>query len=348
MTHKIDDTLRDDGRREISQITGREVNKVVPEHFKTDYPKLVSFLEQYYHFEDSDGSPSRLVNDLFYTRDINQVDESLLSYIEDELLLGQSYFEGFTDKRTAAKFSNNLYRAKGTKFSIEQFFRMFFEVDIDLEYTKEQVFKIGEAESEIGAESQKFITNAELFQQFALRITSELPFKKWQRPYKLFVHPAGMFIGSAVRLEGIVDNPLSAPISLVDSDVGQVDVVGATAFNFDEVTQFLPEITGIARDSGDSDGIFKRVIIDDSFFTSLQNTSLEDIQKQYSTLRAAELRTSPTFDADSNGAGTATSNFEIDFSNDFSSETMDQERFEFFSADSDVYYSKLSNPAHLP
>ena len=348
MTHKIDDTLRDDGRREISQITGREVNKVVPEHFKTDYPKLVSFLEQYYHFEDSDGSPSRLVNDLFYTRDINQVDESLLSYIEDELLLGQSYFEGFTDKRTAAKFSNNLYRAKGTKFSIEQFFRMFFEVDIDLEYTKEQVFKIGEAESEIGAESQKFITNAELFQQFALRITSELPFKKWQRPYKLFVHPAGMFIGSAVRLEGIVDNPLSAPISLVDSDLGQIDVVGATAFGFDEVTQFLPEITGIARDSGDSDGIFKRVIIDDSFFTSLQNTSLEDIQKQYSTLRAAELRTSPTFDADSNGAGTATSNFEIDFSNDFSSETMDQERFEFFSADSDVYYSKLSNPAHLP
>lgn len=348
MTHKVDDTLRDDGRREISQITGREVNKVIPEHFKTDYPKLVSFLEQYYHFEDSDGSPSRLVNDLFYTRDINQVDESLLSYIEDELLLGQSYFEGFTDKRTAAKFSNNLYRAKGTKFSIEQFFRMFFEVDIDLEYTKEQVFKIGEAESEIGAESQKFITNAELFQQFALRITSELPFKKWQRPYKLFVHPAGMFIGSAVRLEGIVDNPLSAPISLVDSDLGQIDVVGATAFGFDEVTQFLPEITGIARDSGDSDGIFKRVIIDDSFFTSLQNTSLEDIQKQYSTLRAAELRTSPTFDADSNGAGTATSNFEIDFSNDFSSETMDQERFEFFSADSDVYYSKLSNPAHLP
>ena len=348
MTHKVDDTLRDDGRREISQVTGREVNKVIPEHFKTDYPKLVSFLEQYYHFEDSDGSPSRLVNDLFYTRDINQVDESLLSYIEDELLLGQSYFEGFTDKRTAAKFSNNLYRAKGTKFSIEQFFRMFFEVDIDLEYTKEQVFKIGEAESEIGPESQKFITNAELFQQFALRITSELPFKRWQRPYKLFVHPAGMFIGSAVRLEGIVDNPLSAPISLVDSDVGQVDVVGATAFNFDEVTQFLPEITGIARDSGDSDGIFKRVIIDDSFFTSLQTTTLEDIQKQYSTLRAAELRTSPTFDADSNGAGTATSNFEIDFSNDFSSETMDQERFEFFSADSDVYYSKLSNPAHLP
>ena len=46
---------------------------------------------------------------------------------------------------------------------------MFFEVDIDLEYTKEQVFKIGEASSEIGAESQKFITDDELFQQFVMR-----------------------------------------------------------------------------------------------------------------------------------------------------------------------------------
>ena len=344
MTHKVDDTLRDDGRREIAQITGREVNKVVPEHFKTDYPKLVSFLEQYYHFEDSDGSPSRLVNDLFYTRDINQVDESLLSYIEDELLLGQSYFEGFSDKRTAAKFSNNLYRSKGTKFSIEQFFRMFFEVDIDLEYTKEQVFKIGEASSEIGAESRKFITNDELFQQFALRITSELPFKRWQRPYKLFVHPAGMFIGSAVRLEGTVENLILAPDSLVDSDLGQIDVVGANSFFFDEVTQFLPEITGIARDSSDSAGIFKRTIIEDSLLASIGSTSIVDIQKQYETLRAAELRTSPTFDADSTGLSTSVN---IDFSNAFTSETMDQDRFEFFSADSDVYYSKLSNPAHI-
>ena len=343
MTHKVDDTLRDDGRREIAQITGREVQKVVPEHFKTDYPKLISFLEQYYHFEDSDGSPSRLVNDLFYTRDINQVDVSLLSYIEDELLLGQSYFEGFSDKRTAAKFSNNLYRSKGTKFSIEQFFRMFFEVDVDIEYTKTQVFKIGETESQIGADSRKFITDNELFQQFALKITSELPFKRWQRPYKLFVHPAGMFIGSAVRLEGIVENFILAPDSLVDSDVGQVDVVGATAFNFDEVTQFLPEITGIARDSSDSAGIFKRVIIEDSLLASIGSASITDIAKQYESLRAAELRTSPTFDADSTGT-TGTQN--IDMSNAFTSETMDQEKFEFFSDDSDIYYSKL-DPAHI-
>ena len=101
MGHKTDDTLRDDGRREIALTTGLEVKKYLPEYFKTDYPKITSFLEEYYHFEDSDVSPSRLVNDLFYTRDINQVDTELLKFIEDELLLGQSFFEGFIDKRTA-------------------------------------------------------------------------------------------------------------------------------------------------------------------------------------------------------------------------------------------------------
>ena len=57
---------------------------------------------------------------------------------------------------------------------------MFFEVDIDLEYTKEQVFRVGVAGHDIGVESRKFITNAELCQQFALRVTSELPFNRWQ------------------------------------------------------------------------------------------------------------------------------------------------------------------------
>ena len=344
MTHKTDDTLRDDSRREIALNTGLEVEKYLPDYFKREYPKFTSFLKEYYHFEESEQSPSRLVNDLFYTRDINQVDTELLKFIEDELLLGQSFFEGFIDKRTAAKFSNNLYRSKGTKFSIQQFFRMFFGVDVEIVYTKKDVFRIGTDGSEIGAESVKFLTNAELFQQFAIKIVSELPIKTWQRPYKLFVHPAGMFVGSEVRLEGIVDNQIIAPQVLVDSDVGTIDVVGATEFTFDNVVQFAPEITGIARDSADSDGIFKRVIIDDNFLVSLQNTSIVDIQKQYETLRAAELRTSPTFDADSTGLATSVN---IDFSNAFTSETFDQDKFEFFSSDSDVYYSKLDSAGHL-
>ena len=339
MGHKVDDTLRDDNRRELAFATGRDVEKVLPDHFKTEYPKLVSFLEEYFHFEDSDGSPSRLVNDLFYARDINQVDDSLLSYIEDELLLGQAYFEGFLDKRTAAKFSHNLYSTKGTKFSIQQFFRMFYGIDVEVDYPKKDVFTVGS--SEIGAESIKFLTNDELYQTFAIRIISELSQATWERPYKLFVHPAGMFVGSEVRLENTGLLNTSSPLSLVDSDAGSIDVVGFNTALFSQVNQFAPEVTGLL----DSGGTTLRVIIDDNLVNSLATVSLPDLEKQYRTMRAAELRTSPTFDLDSDGVGTLTTlnpdsdgrlvgktsvNYVIDFSNEFTTETFDQDKFETF------------------
>ena len=339
MGHKVDDTLRDDNRRELAFATGRDVEKVLPDHFKTEYPKLVSFLKEYFHFEDSDGSPSRLVNDLFYARDINQVDESLLSYIEDELLLGQAYFEGFLDKRTAAKFSHNLYSTKGTKFSIQQFFRMFYGIDVEVDYPKKDVFTVGS--SEIGAESIKFLTNDELYQTFAIRIISELSQATWERPYKLFVHPAGMFVGSEVRLENTGLLNTSSPLSIVDSDAGSIDVVGFNTALFSQVNQTTPEITGLL----DSGGTTLRVIIDDNLVNSLATVSLPDLEKQYRTMRAAELRTSPTFDLDSDGVGTLTTlnpdsdgrlvgktsvNYVIDFSNEFTTETFDQDKFETF------------------
>jgi len=339
MGHKVDDTLRDDNRRELAFATGRDVEKVLPDHFKTEYPKLVSFLKEYFHFEDSDGSPSRLVNDLFYARDINQVDESLLSYIEDELLLGQAYFEGFLDKRTAAKFSHNLYSTKGTKFSIQQFFRMFYGIDVEVDYPKKDVFTVGS--SEIGAESIKFLTNDELYQTFAIRIISELSQKDWERPYKLFVHPAGMFVGSEVRLENTGLLNTSSPLSIVDSAAGEIDVVGFNTSLFSQVNQTTPEITGLL----DSGGTTLRVIIDDNLVNSLATVSLPDLEKQYRTMRAAELRTSPTFDLDSDGVGTLTTlnpdsdgrlvgktsvNYVIDFSNEFTTETFDQDKFETF------------------
>ena len=145
-----------------------------------------------------------------------------------------------------------------------------------------------------------------------------------------------MFIGSEVRLEGIVDNQLLHQ-SFIGLDVGQIDVVGATEFTFDNVVQFAPEITGISRDSGDSDGIFKRVIIDDDFLVSLQNTSIVDIAKQYETLRKGRTRTSLHLMR----TLLVLRLINLDFSNAFTSETFDQDKFEFFSSDSDVYYSKL-------
>ena len=197
-----DKTLHDLGRRELN-LRHYKVEEVLPDHIVENYPKLVQLLETYFHFEDQSSSPTDLLNELFTLRDITQTDIDLLSYLEDELLLGQSYFEGFQDKREAAKYSNTLYRSKGTKYSIQQFFRTFFGIDPDVVYTKKQIFTLNE--SQVGPSSQKFITDDKLYQTYAIQIRSELPISEWREIYKLFVHPAGMYLGSQVQLQGIVD-----------------------------------------------------------------------------------------------------------------------------------------------
>ena len=144
----FDRTLVDLGRRNLN-LRQYETEAVLSGWIVEQYPKLVALLSEYYHFEEEEISPSRLIDELFVTRDITQTDIHLLSYIEDELLLGESYFEGFIDKREAAKYSSTLYRSKGTKYSIQQFFRTFFGIDPDIIYTKNDRFMLNAPQEEV-------------------------------------------------------------------------------------------------------------------------------------------------------------------------------------------------------
>ena len=332
MSNRNDVTLTDLDRRELS-FTDHKVEDILPEFFRTEYPKLISLLKEYYEFEGSDDSPARLIHELFYSRDITQTDIDLLSYIEDELLLGQSYFEGFKDKRAAAKYSNQLYRSKGTKFSIEQFFRTFFDVDPDVEYTKNQVLKVGETGSEIGFNSQKYLTNDKLFQTFAILIKTDISQSEWIEPYKLFAHPAGMFVGSEVQIMSVVEDTVTAP-QVIAEPPPPFAVHSSASFGDTGVT----DLTAIVDDLyTDSDGVYSRI---NAEFTTLEDFSVEQIttiDEQYSSLREAQSASSPTFD-DSDQSGTTNG---MDLSNNFAFETLDQQKHPWWSADSDQYVKSL-------
>ena len=74
---------------------------------------------------------------------------------------------------------------------------MFFGVDVEIIYTKKDVLELLRKEGN-RYESVKFLTNTELFQQFAIKIISELPIKT-QNIYK-FVHPTNVYrFGSKIR-----------------------------------------------------------------------------------------------------------------------------------------------------
>ena len=321
-----DYTLKDNLRRDYRFTDYHLVDQVLPDYFKEDYPKLIKLLEVYNQFEDSDQSPARLVHDVITSRDITANDLSLLSFIEDELLLGQSYFEGFDNKRSAAKYSNTLYRSKGTLYSIQQFFRTFFGVTPDVRYTKEDRFMVGEDDSRIGFDSQKFLTDDKLYQVFAILIKADIPVEAWREAYKLFVHPAGMYFGGQVLLEatGSINFGLMPDFVKINTDIvvqGEASLGAAL-----QSTDLTGEVDSDGR------GTYGKLRIGlPEAIEAIQDISLAEIDRNYDTIRELISTTSPTMDEDSAGTDGRVQRFSQDRS---VFDTMDEVKYTYYDSDS--------------
>ena len=318
-----DYTLKDNLRRDYRFTDHHSVEQVLPDYFKTEYPKLIKLLEAYNQFEDSDQSPARLVHDVITARDITANDLSLLSFIEDELLLGQSYFEGFNNKRAAAKFSNNLYRSKGTLYSIQQFFRTFFGVTPDVRYTKEDRFMVGETDSRIGFDSQKFLTDDKLYQVFAILIKADIPVERWREAYKLFVHPAGMYFGGQVLLEATGSFNFGIMPDFEKINIDPV-VQGEASLG---AGLLVTDLTGEV--DSDGRGTYGKLRIDlPGSVEEIQNISIDELNQNYRSISELVGTSSPSMDGDS-------STNVADFSQDRAIfDTMDEVKYTYYDSDS--------------
>jgi len=298
-----------------------QVENVLPEYFSSSFPKFISLLNRYYEYENENDS-TELLNHLFQSRDITEADITLLSYIEEELLLGQNYFEGFPNKRAAANFSSTLFRAKGSKYSIQWFFRSFYNLDPEIIYTKNNVFKLNDPNTKLGVESVKYLTDDKLYQTYALLIKIGVPIKDWRQLFKLFVHPAGMYLGGEVLLLSVVDLALNTnqPFPGVANHYpwgdGKVQASGdaessalgeqiiyyeqdptylISAGNVDEGTAVGVTINAINADDGPvylyfanlttNNEDFKNPQSDPSVYIQMESSGLDDTGTQYSRQR---------------------------------------------------------------
>ncbi len=318
-----DYTLKDNLRRDYRFTDHHLVEQVLPDYFKADYPKIIKLLEAYNQYEDSDQSPARLVHDVITARDITANDLSLLSFIEDELLLGQSYFEGFSNKRAAAKFSNNLYRSKGTLYSIQQFFRTFFGITPDVRYTKEDRFMVGEPASRIGFDSQKVLTDDKLYQVFAILIKTDIPIDRWREAYKLFVHPAGMYVGGQVLLEATGNIDFGIMPDFEDINIDPVVQGEASLGAGILVTDLTGEVDSDGR------GTYAKLRIDlPGSVEEIQNISIDELNQNYRSISELIGTSSPHMDGDS-------STNVADFSQDRAIfDTMDEVKYTYYDSDS--------------
>lgn len=105
-----------------------------------DYDKFVVFLQAYYEWMEQNEKVTERSKNILNYKDIDRTTEEFLDYFKNEFL---QYFpkDILIDERTAVKYARQLYYTKGTPASYSFLFRILYDSDFDIFYTKDSVLK---------------------------------------------------------------------------------------------------------------------------------------------------------------------------------------------------------------
>ena len=304
-------------QRRFKNFNVRKVREALPEFYTSEFPKLVTFLEKYYDFLDSADGAHAFGDDtrrIFATKDIRETPADRLDNYVTEISGGLKSGDIFSDTRYALTRLAELTKLKGSRFVMEEFFRLFYQQTAKVEYGKESMFIVGDASSQIGVESLKYIQDNALYQTFGLLIKTGISVNNWSELYKKYVHPAGFYFAGQVVTDAEAINPMLAPLSIADS--ADPIIIGEAAMasigSFTQLTTLI-----------DSNGFDVRQSDLNELVKDYNNISLDVMNKSYHTITQIITPNSFTFD-DSGSRGTsvtATPDFSLNV------ETMDNDIF---------------------
>lgn len=295
-------TLLDYDRRPVN-FAADKVAEVLPEYFRTEYPNLVTFLEKYYEFLDSDATYgfSREIKDLYRVRDLDAAEITELDLILKEIGQNSLAATNFVKPRFSAGLLADHYRSKGSLKSAKQFFRAVYGENPDIQYPKNNMFIIGEAESKIGSESIRYIQDGSKYQVLSVLVRSSVPIGQWRELYKKFVHPAGFHLSGEVVLESVVTavtNPMPLSIAaIIETLVEGQAIATATA---------LTSLVGVWPDGADADSAPEYLDLN-ATVRAYSEVTIEQLNSMYDTIEDALNVNSPTMD-DSAAVGIRVSN----------------------------------------
>ena len=305
------------------------VTEVLPQYFTSEYPNLISFLEGYYEYIDSDQSISS-IHEMFSLYDIESTDLENLEFIFKTIADGANATY-FNEPREVLRNFANFYRVKGTKYSAEGFFRAFFGIDVEVDYPKNRIFTLNSSQSTIGTESLHYIQDGGLYQIFSVLIKSAIPLNTWKDLYKKFVHPAGFFLGGEVVLElPSTNSQLLVMPDNIDEPPPPVLVEGTANYT---IPFGLVETLGILPDDGDSDTVVERIDLT-ATVNRFKDMPADIFAASYGRIDQAKDINSPTFDDSAKDAVYA---YGVRMSNDI--ETLDRNRW--------FYDSDAGNPRYM-
>ena len=293
-----DRTLKD-YKRQADIFHRPQVKEVLPEYFQKDYPDLLQFIEYYYE-ESLEDEDLTVFDDLFVIREIEATELRYLDNLFKEVGAGVSR-DLFSNPREMLRSFAEFFRKKGTLWSSEQFFRSFFNEEVEVIYPKRDLFIV--SESNIGPESLKVLQNGALYQVLSVLIRSGLPSALWRELYVKLVHPAGFFLGSEVVAEGTGLGVLGAPTVIL---ADQTDIIVSSIATAQPSAFVLAEVSIQIPDGNDSDS--EMTIIRRRKISELSGLGAIDLAANYERIAGFgdEMAlldvNSPTFDDDIDSA----------------------------------------------
>lgn len=124
------------------QKTSVLIQSQLPSHIQEnpEYANFSLFLQAYYEWMEQNGKVTERTKNLLSYKDIDRTTNEFLDYFIDDFL---PYFPKDTliSKQSAVKVAKQLYKNKGTPASYEFLFRILYNSDFDVFYTKDAVFK---------------------------------------------------------------------------------------------------------------------------------------------------------------------------------------------------------------
>jgi hypothetical protein len=150
---------------ENGHLTSLQVLKQLPEHVRDnpDYLYFHQFVQAYYEWMEQTGKVSERSKNLLSYKDIDETTDEFLDYFTNDFL---PYFpkDSLLSKQEAVKVARQLYQSKGTPASYEFLFRVLYNSEVDIFYTKDAIFKAS-AGSWYIAKSLKLLSNNDNFLQ---------------------------------------------------------------------------------------------------------------------------------------------------------------------------------------
>jgi hypothetical protein len=124
------------------QKTSLLIGSQLPEFIRDnpDYANFNLFLNAYYEWMEQNGKVTDRSKNLLSYKDVDQTTDEFLDYFTNDFL---PYFpkDILVDKQRAVKFAKELYQTKGIPASYEFLFRVIYNSDFDIFYTKDAVLK---------------------------------------------------------------------------------------------------------------------------------------------------------------------------------------------------------------